>query len=675
MRNRSKAAQAGACARAALLGVVCWLAAAPCAAAPSLKAFVAASARLAPAPLLAPEDFTKPQRLRQVRLSPDGSQVAYLEVDGDAAALFVLDTATLASRRLLSLGPDTELHWSADGNLLFAVNEAGVSALDVKDGSSRRVSALGGERARRFAGVDPALPRHLLVRERDPASGRYRLLRIAADGALQLLHEDARPIDDFLVDGAGVLRLLRVRDAQQRQLVLRFEGGRWTETTRCLPFRACDLVAMSEDGKRVLMRTVQANDRQVLSELPLSGGAARVLHGDPLALADLDAVVLEPRTRRPLLAAYALPARRHYGLDPAARTALADIARLLPGAAVSIEAGGRHWLLTERGARLSQPRFWLYDTAKRSVTGILRAERLPEAQLASTIALAYRASDGATVHGYLSLPPGRAAATLPLLTLVHGGPWNHVDGDYSALVQLLANRGYAVFQPNFRASTGYGERYMRAPGADFGDGRVQADIIDGVRWLQSQGVGDARRRGIVGVSFGGYATLLALSHTPALFQVGIALQPPTDFARTLRLAASAPVRDGEAPFSAMLAELGIDPNDAAAMRRLTLDAPLAHTEKVNKPLLITAGALDDKVEIGAVTDYAARLLARRQPVTLLVAPGEGHAVRGALARRAQLHLVLRMLQTCLGGPPVAAPDKELAGYLARNLRANGALAP
>ena len=662
----------------AMLGLACWLVAAACAAAPSFKAALAASARLAPAPLLAPDDFSRPQRLRQVRLAPDGSRLAYLEAEGDAAGLFVLDGATRRARRLLGVGLDTALHWSADGTQLFAVSETGVSALDLRDGSSRRVSALGAERMRRFAGVDPALPRHLLLREQDPATQRYRLLRVGLDGAAQLLHEDLRPIDDFLVDATGALRLIRVRDARQRQLVLRLDGARWTEIARCRPFRACALVAFSGDAKRVLMRTVHENDREVLSELPLAGGTARVLQHDPLALADLDGVVLEPGTRRALLAAYDLPARRHYGLDPAARAALREIERLLPGAALTIEAGTRRWLLSERGARLSQPRFWLYDSQAHSVTEILAAERaraqaLPEAQLASSIALQYQASDGVVVHGFLSLPPGRPAATLALLTLVHGGPWSHLDGDYSAFVQLLVNRGYAVFRPNFRASTGYGERTMRAPGADFGNGRVQADIIEGVHWLLAQGVGDARRLGILGVSFGGYATLLALSHTPDLFQVGIALQPPTDFARTLRLGASSPARNGDAPFAMQLAELGIDPGDAAAMRRLEADAPIAHTDQLRKPLLITAGAADDKVAVGAVTDYAARLLARSHPVSLLVAPGEGHALRGTLARRAQLHLVLRMLEVHLGGPPVAAPDQELLDYLARNLRANRAL--
>jgi dipeptidyl aminopeptidase/acylaminoacyl peptidase len=666
---------------AAMLGLACWLAAATGSAAPAPATVATAGPRLAPAPLLAPDDFTRPPRVRQARLSPDGSRLAYLEAEGDSATLSVFEPATRRTRRLLAIGPDTQLHWASGGELLFAVSDAGVSAFDVKDGASRRMASLGSlaaERTRRFAGVDPALPRHILVREHDRSKGRHRLLRIGPDGAEQLLYDDPRAADDFLFDAAGALRLVRVRDAMQRQLVLRAEGGGWAELTRCAPFRACALLALSGDGRRVLMRTVHAGDRAVLSELPLAGGPARVVHSDPLALADLDAVVLEPRTGTPLLAGYALPARRHYGLTPAARTATADIARRLPGASVSIEAGARRWLLAERGARLNQPRFWLYDLSTRKVDEVLRAERvrarpLPEAQLAETKPLAYKASDGATVHGYLTLPPGRPASTLPLLALVHGGPWGHVDGDYSALVQLLANRGYAVFQPNFRASTGYGERYMHAPGADFGNGRVQADIVDGVRWLLAQGVGDARRLGILGSSFGGYAALLGLSHTPDLFQVGIALQPMPDFARVLRLGAAAPARDGEAPFAARLAALGLRPGDAAAMQRLELDSPLAHAAAVRKPLLVVAGGSDDKVEIGAVTDYVARLVARRQPVSLLVLPGEGHVVRTPLARRAQLHLVLRMLQAHLGGPPLPAPDKELADYLARNLRTNGAL--
>ena len=672
----------------ALLCLACWFFAAPTHAAASLAPALAAGERLPAAPLLAPGDFTRPAGVRQARLSPDGSQLAYIETAGDAAALFVLDTGTRKARRLLALGPDTQLHWASGGALLFAVDDASVSIVDVKDGASRRVAVLGGDRGRRFAGVDPALPAHILVREHDRTRGRYRLLRVGADrqdGREQLLYDDTREAGDFLVDEAGGLRLVRVRDAQQRQLVLRAEGGRWHEVTRCAPFRACDLLALSGDGRRVLMRTVHAGDREALCEVPLAGGATRVLHTDPQAVADLDGVVLAPRAvkggPRALLAAYGLPTRRHYALAPAARTAAADIARLLPGASLWIEAGTRRWLLAERGARLSQPRFWLYDPQARKLEQILQNERararpLPEALLAPTIALEYKASDGATVHGYLSLPPGRPPATLPLLTLVHGGPWGHANGDYSALVQVLVNRGYAVFQPNFRASTGYGERYLRMPAADFGNGRVQADIVDGVRWLLARGVGDARRLGILGASFGGYATLLGLSHTPDLFRVGIALQPDTNFARTLRLAAAAPARAGEAPFGAMLAAMGVRVEDAAAMRRLELDAPAAHTAAVRAPLLVVAGARDDKIEIGAVTDYVARLAARDHPVSLLVAPDEGHTMRAPLARRAQLHLVLRMLHAHLGGPPAPVPtsaaDKELADYLARNLRTDGA---
>ncbi|WP_426173861.1 alpha/beta hydrolase family protein [Massilia sp. TWR1-2-2] len=114
---------------------------------------------------------------------------------------------------------------------------------------------------------------------------------------------------------------------------------------------------------------------------------------------------------------------------------------------------------------------------------------LPEQQLASKIALRYRASDGALVHGYLSLPPDKDASRLPLLTMVHGGPWAAFDGGYQTLVQLLDNRGFAVFQPDFRASMGYGEQYIRAPNGEGGKDKMVsiAAVTDYVATLQGAG--------------------------------------------------------------------------------------------------------------------------------------------------------------------------------------------
>lgn len=203
---------------------------------------------------------------------------------------------------------------------------------------------------------------------------------------------------------------------------------------------------------------------------------------------------------------------------------------------------------------------------------------------------------------------------------------------------------------------------------------MQADIIDGVRWLLANGVGDRKRLAIIGDSFGGYATLMALTHMPDLFRFGMATSPPTDFGRTMQAAAKPAAADGALPFAEYLAELGISLDDKAALKRMADAAPAANAGKLARPLLIIAGAKDQMVDIAAVTDYVARLQGLGRPVSLLVAPDEGHNLRKPLTRQAYLYLLQRMLQQYLGGPPVPAPGPELAQFLNQTLKANGALA-
>ena len=256
---------------------------------------------------------------------------------------------------------------------------------------------------------------------------------------------------------------------------------------------------------------------------------------------------------------------------------------------------------------------------------------------------------------------------------MHGGPWDRLDGDYNPLVQLLVNRGYAVFMPNFRASTGHGEIYTKAPKSDFGNGRVQADITDGVRWLLANGVGDKNRLGIFGDSFGGYSTLLALTHTPGIFKFGMAMAPPTDFLRTLTKTVATPAQGTEPPMSVTFSEAGIDMADAAAMKRIGDAAPAANANKLMRPLLVLAGGKDQLVDVAGVTDYVARLQGLHKPVSLLLDPDEGHNPRKRLFKQAYGYLLQRMGHEHLGGPAPAAPSAELSAYLKQMVKVNGAM--
>jgi len=649
--------------------------AASCACAEPLPDALSRNAALPHAPLLAPTLFDAPERLRDVRLSPDGTQLAWLEEVDGKAELSVMPVAGGAARPLLTLDPQDRVQWSRDGSVLFVSQPGGVAAVGVRDGAGGRIAALPKDGSERFLGIDRMRARHAVLQREDTVRRTTRLVSLAADGAQSVLYDGPGSVSAWLPGADGMPLVLRRLEADFRQTLLVREGGAWRAFGSCKPLRTCAPLALSPDGKRLLLRTVHADDREALVEVAFDTGAQRPVHSDPRGLSDMVGVVLSPRSGQPMLAVYQLPALRVAGLDAEGRRVAATIERRFPEGGVLVESCAPDaCLLIERGARLAHARFWLLDLRTQAMHPVLddvrKRNTMPdESQLAERIALRYPASDGATVHGYLTLPRGLPARGLPLVTLVHGGPWGHADGGYGATSQMLANRGIAVFEPNFRGSTGYGERYTLAPGADYGNGLVQRDIIDGVRWLLAQGVGDKQRLGIVGASFGGYSTLLALTHTPSLFRFGMAAQPTPDFARTLRLSAFEPPRLGQPPFRQTLATLGIDP---AQIDPIARDAPIRLAERVRAPLLVIASGKDEKIEVELVADYVATLQGLKKPVSVLVDPIEGHNPRNPIARRAQAHLLLRMLHRYLGGPPAPPADEQVRRYLARTVRADGA---
>ena len=664
-----------ATARAGARLFLCALLAASSVQAAPLADALARNAALPKAPLLAPALFDAPERLRDVRLSPDGFHLAWLEEADGKAELSVMPVAGGPARPLLTLDPQDRIGWSRDGSVLFVSQAGGVAAIGVRDGAGGRIAAFPKDGSERFMGIDRARPRHAVIQREIAGSGKTRLISLAADGAQSVLYDGPGSVTAWLPGADGMPLVLRRQEADFRQTLLRREGGAWRAFSGCKALRTCAPLALSADGTRLLLRTVHADDREALVEVALDTGAQRLVHQDPAGLSDMVAVIPSPKSGQPMLAAYQLPSLRTVGLDDDGRRIAATIKARFPNSGVLVEScAPKACLLVERGARLAHARFWLLDLSTQALRPVLeevrrRAAMPDEAQLAERIAISYPASGGATVHGYLTLPRGLRARGLPLVTLVHGGPWGHAGGGYGPTSQMLVNRGVAVFEPNFRGSTGYGERYTLAPGAGYGNGLAQRDIVDGVRWLLAQGVGDPRRLGIIGASFGGYATLLALTHTPDLFRFGLAAQPTPDFARTLQLSAAEPPRPGNPPFRQTLATLGIDP---ARVEPIARDAPRRLADRVRAPLLVIASSKDEKIEVELVADYVATLQGLQKPVSVLIDPDEGHNPKSPVARRAQAHLLLRMLQRYLGGPPAPPADEEVKRYLARTLRADGA---
>ena len=236
--------------------------------------------------------------------------------------------------------------------------------------------------------------------------------------------------------------------------------------------------------------------------------------------------------------------------------------------------------------------------------------------------------------------------------------------------QFLANRGYAVFEPNFRGSTGYGLAYLRAARGEFGDGRVHRDLVDGVHHLLELGVGDRHRVAVAGHSFGGFSALGAVIFSPELFRAAVASAPPIDLVRAARdLDEDGGI--GGMPVKPLLRDVLVDLDDPAAVAALQRRSPEANLARTARPLLVLAGGRDEKVQLADVEHYVAALDELGKDVSLLVDPRSGHSLERDVQRRALLFLLERFLGHQLGVASPSRPDPLLAAYLQRNLRLTG----
>lgn len=655
----------------------------------ALKAAVAAERQRARAPRLARSAFLSRSNQGDTALSPDGRQLAYLREQGEHRSVWMLPTAGGDARRVLLETDASQIAWSRDGRWLLLISPRQVFRLAATGSAGSGIVTVLGERTRReFFGVDSSRPAAILVRELPPvvsrAPKRWRLWRVDLQGRQTLLREDATAIVDAAFDPAGRLAFL-LRAEGDGQVIQRVDaGGAVHPIARCERMTRCLFLATSEDGRDLLLRTNLGGD--LMRPVRMSpDGALSVLHEDPRGEADVDGIALDPVTRQPLIASYRSTVAASYGLTPDSQRLVETIKRLFPQRNLQIDVGvgpDARWLVHERSGSLRGERLHLFDPAQGSARRVLADVRwdfdqrpqpaIPESAMARKIAFSYRASDGMRLHGFLMVPPGVDAAKAPLVASVHGGPFNLVRPSFSNDGQFLANRGYVVFQPNFRGSTGLGKRYLFAANGDFGNGRVQRDIVEGVRYLLAQGIGDAERVGITGASFGGYSTLLGVTFQPELFKVGIAGVPPADFGWVLReyVGTGTEMVPG-VPIATSMRDLSLDPADRVIAQRLTAQSPIANAEKLRRPLLMLAGGEDERVPIRGVTHYAAKLHALHKDVSLFVDAQAGHSATDVHTREAYFYLMEWMLHRNLGGPAPTPPDRELREHLRKNLRLAG----
>jgi dipeptidyl aminopeptidase/acylaminoacyl peptidase len=332
--------------------------------------------------------------------------------------------------------------------------------------------------------------------------------------------------------------------------------------------------------------------------------------------------------------------------DPSLRADADQVAASLPGFRTTVVDGtadgkrllvlaaggnrpGRYYLLTRSG-----------DKAVLAPLGDIRPD-IPDSALAPVRPVQYRARDGLTIHGYVTLPPDAPAGPIPFVVMPHGGPSARDVLGFDYIAQMIASRGYGVLQPNFRGSRGYGGAFEEAGFQQWGL-KMQDDLTDGVQWLIAQGLADAKRICIVGWSYGGYAALMGAIKTPDLYRCAVSMAGVTDLTRRLDRAQQSRFADLNLP------KFDSDPQAVIA------NSPALLADRIKIPILLAHGRRDFTVPVADTEAMEAALRKAGKPVQALYFDDDDHYMYREEDRIAFLEALDSFLAQSLGDGARAA---------------------
>ena len=264
--------------------------------------------------------------------------------------------------------------------------------------------------------------------------------------------------------------------------------------------------------------------------------------------------------------------------------------------------------------------YYLYDKTHDKLTFLADVSPwLKEKEMAELKPITFKARDGITIHGYLAMPHVKESKNLPVVLLVHGGPWVRDNWVYSPETQFLANRGYAVLKINYRGSTGYGRKFWESSFKQWGK-KMQDDLTDGVKWLISEEIADPKRVAIYGGSYGGYATLAGLAFTPDLYACGIDYVGVSNMFTFMKS-----IPPYWKPYLEMMYEMVGNPEKEVELMREA--SPVYHVDKIKAPLFIAQGRKDPRVNVNESDQMVEALKKKGIEVPYMVKDNEGHGFR------------------------------------------------
>ncbi|MBI9072392.1 MAG: S9 family peptidase [Melioribacteraceae bacterium] len=608
--------------------------------------------RVNEAPLIPIEDFFRNPQQTNYTLSPDGKNIAFMQPWNTRMNVFIRNIndenpiqVTFAGDRDIPKyfwGNDKKIMFLQDNkgdenHHLYSVDLDGKNKIDLTPFESTKVWVVDN-----LDKVENELL--IMLNKRDPKIFDVYRININS-GELNLVQKNPGNITGWLTDNEGKLRIASTTDGVNTGILYRENEEEDFEPVLALNFQEeLRPIKFTYDNKYIYALSNIGRDKLALVKYDLlNNKEIELIYQHPeVDVAD----VIFSDVKEKVEGVYYKTWKGNYEFFDEDRKILQEyLEDKLEGYEVVLVSRSKDeskFILRTYSDR-SLGSFYYYNKRKKEIVRIAQVSPwLNEEQMAKMKPVSYKARDGKTINAYLTFPNVAGKKDLPVVVFPHGGPWIRDYWGFRQTVQFLANRGYVVFQPNYRGSSGYGKKFWQAGFKQWGQD-MQNDVTDGVEWLIKQGIADRERIGIMGFSFGGYVSMAGLTLTPDLYNCGVSISGISNLFYFIES-----IPPYWEVFREMLYTMVGDPEKDKNMFKAY--SPSFNVDKIKAPVFIAHGKMDSRINIKESDSFVKKLQKNNVDVTYFVKENEGHGFMNE-ENRIELH-------------------KKIEQFLDKNLKSN-----
>ncbi len=580
-------------------------------------------------PIIPIEDFFRIPQKTNFMISPGGSKVSFLQSTDSKWNLYIRNLSDNKVDKITNLNSAriAAYKWINENQILLTNDQNRddkyrLYSVNIEDGETKDLAPKG-NKVIEVIDYLPKVENEVIVKANFKNDDEFDVYRLNIDtGTYELIVENPDNIIHWLTDHNGVLRIAVKTDGVNTGLLYRKEDNEEFKLAKLSNFKdVLEPMFFTFDNKYVYALSNMNRDKAAIVKYDIENDLELETVFEHY---EVDAWELyKSYKRKKLIGASYLDYKKDYKFFTSREDSIhCKIKNKFPNKELDYinQSNDENKILFIARSDKSIGSYYLFTVDENSFVELENLSPwINQDEMASMKPIWYRAKDGLSIHGYLTLPPNYEHKNLPAVIIPNNSYWRRLKWGFNKEVQFFANRGYAVLQINFRGSFGYGKKYWQGGFKEMG-GKIQDDIASGVEWLIQQGIADPGRIAIYGHSYAGYLALTNIVTNPGLYKCGISYGGIVDF---MGFMSTIPAK--YKPFVDMIYEtMG---NPITEKEHLENISPINNTDKIKIPLLIAHGTKDSRVSKKEIDKFVVKLQAENIPVDYFIGENEGHVFR------------------------------------------------